>query len=140
MMTNYFRIIAESNHQLLKLVEKHRIQRGQFFPIFGFIKIQPEISNYELLKTIQMDKIKTLEILPDLAITHNTIGSILEDATISQTRKVLAIVKGALNNRITLDDLEIYLKEYENKRETNYKKLLCVYDYKKYAEVEVGVG
>src|SRR5690606_8218094 len=29
MMINYFKLIEESNHQLLKLVEKHKIQRNQ---------------------------------------------------------------------------------------------------------------
>ncbi|PGS53860.1 SIR2 family protein [Bacillus sp. AFS041924] len=140
MMNNYFRIIAESNHQLLKLVEKHRIQRGQFFPIFGFMKVQPEISNLELLKSIQLEKIKTLESLTDFAVSHTNIKSILEDENISRTRKVTAIVKGVLNDRISLEDLEIYLREYPIKRETDYKKLLCVYDYKKYAEVEATIG
>ncbi|RFB53685.1 SIR2 family protein [Bacillus thuringiensis] len=139
MMINYFNIIAESNHQLLKLIEKHRIQRGQFFPIFGFMKIQPEISNVELLKGIQLKKIKDLKNLSDFATKHSNINSILEDKEISRTRKIPAIVKGVLNERITLEDLELYLKEYPNKRETDYKKLLCVYDYKKYADVKVAI-
>lgn len=139
MMINYFKIIAEANHQLLKLIEKHKIQRGQFFPIFGFVKIQPDISNFELLKRIQLEKIKTLEEIPDFATVHSSIQGILEDENVSRTRKISAIVKGVLNNRITLEDLEFYLKDYPNKKETDYKKLLCVYDYKKYADVEVAI-
>jgi len=41
-------------------------------------------------------------------------------------------VKGILSGRINLEDAEQYLKEYPEKRKTDYKKLLCVYDYKKY--------
>ncbi|KYG33628.1 SIR2 family protein [Priestia endophytica] len=132
MMVNYFKLIEESNHQLLRLIEKHRIQSNQFFPIFGFIRVQPNISNSERLQDIQMKKINNLKNLPDLATNHYSIDNILEDEGIANTNKTLAIVKGILSRRINLEDVERYLKDYDNKRSTDYKKLLCVYDYKKY--------
>jgi hypothetical protein len=137
MMINYFKLIEESNHQLLKLVEKHKIQRNQFFPIFGFYRVQPGIFNYEQLKEIQMGKIRALEEYDDLGTTNNTISSIINDLTIANSNKVRAIVKGVLAERIQLQDLEQYLKSLPNKRNTDYKKLLCVYDYKKYADIPV---
>lgn len=132
MMINYFRLIEESNHQLLKLIEKHRIQKNQYFPIFGFYQVQPKISNFEKLKGIQLEKIETLKSAPDLATNHYSIEGINNDDNISATNKTNAIVKGILSGRVNLEDAEQYLKEYPQKYETDYKKLLCVYDYRKY--------
>ncbi|MEK4822838.1 SIR2 family protein [Priestia sp. FSL R5-0680] len=132
MMINYFRLIEESNHQLLTLIEKHRIQRNQFFPIFGFFQVQPGIANFDKLKDIQLKKIEALEHAADLAISHSSIDGINNDENVSASKKTIAIVKGILSGRINLDDAERYLKEYPEKRTTDYKKLLCVYDYKKY--------
>lgn len=132
MMVNYFKLIEESNHQLLKLIEKHRIQKNQFFPIFGFNQVQSGINEVEKLIDIQMKKIEALEDIADLATNHSTIEGILKDETVSASRKTTAIVKGILSARISLDDAEQYLKDYPEKRTTDYKKLLCVYDYKKY--------
>ncbi|MFC9320903.1 hypothetical protein ACFTRE_06955 [Bacillus subtilis] len=132
MMINYFRLIEDSNHQLLTLIEKHRIQRNQFFPIFGFFQVQPEILNFDKLKEIQLTKIETLKSAPDLATNHSSIEGINNDENVSASKKTIAIVKGILSGRINLEDAEQYLKEYPEKRKTDYKKLLCVYDYKKY--------
>lgn len=132
MMINYFRLIEESNHQLLKLIEKHRIQKNQFFPIFGFYQVQPDISNFEKLKDIQLIKIDTLKNVTDLATNHFSIEGINNDENVSASRKTIAIVKGILSGRIQLEEAEKYLKDYPDKRKTDYKKLLCVYDYKKY--------
>ncbi|USK41832.1 SIR2 family protein (plasmid) [Cytobacillus firmus] len=134
MMINYFRLIEESNHQLLTLIEKHRIQKNQFFPIFGFHQVQPEISNFNKLREIQLTKIEALKSLADLATNHSSIEGINNDESVSASKKTIAIVKGILSGRIRLKDAEIYLKEYPEKRTTDYKKLLCVYDYKKYFE------
>lgn len=59
-MENYFRIIDESNHQLLKLIDKLEIQKNQYFPIFGFYKIQEELETSKQLKYIQKEKISNL--------------------------------------------------------------------------------
>lgn len=135
MMENYFKIIDESNHQLLTLIEKHNIQRSQYFPIFGFANIQPELSNLKVLKKIQEEKIESLKKgLSDFEISHSNIQGILEDEEITQSKKNLFIVLGVLNNRIDLTDVEQYLRNYPDKKTTDYRKLLCVFDYKKYAE------
>lgn len=54
------------------------------------------------------------------------------DETISNSNKISAIVKGVLARRIEISDLETFLKSFQNKKVTDYKKLLCVYDYVKY--------
>lgn len=137
MMLNYFKLIEESNEQLLKLIEKHKIQKNQFFPVFGFYRIQPNLSNYNQLKDIQLAKIQTLLGQPDTVTNYSTIDGIKADEQIAISNKVKAIVMGVLRDRISLEDLEIYLKLFPDKRHTDYKKLLCVYDYKKYAPVPI---
>ncbi|MFG6494362.1 SIR2 family protein [Fictibacillus sp. UD] len=134
LMENYFKVIDESNHQLLKLIDKHRIQKNQYFPIYGFHKIQPELESVRRLKEIQNDKITNLvKEVTDFGVKHSTIDGIEKDENISQTNKNLAIVLGIINNRIDLDSIESYLRNYSDKKSTNYRKLLCVYDFKKYA-------
>ncbi|MFZ3591619.1 SIR2 family NAD-dependent protein deacylase [Bacillus sp. DJP31] len=136
-MENYFKIIDESNHQLLKLIDKYRIQRSQYFPIYGFSKIQLELESSRALKDNQNEKITNLvRGTNDFAEEHTTINSILQDDNISQSRKNLAIIFGVVNDRIQLEPIEDYLRKYPDKKTTDYRKLLCVYDYKKYAEAD----
>lgn len=49
----------------------------------------------------------------------------------------IAIVLGIVNQRIELDLIENYLRNYPDKKTNDYRKLLCVYDYKKYVEENV---
>ncbi|MBU7316075.1 SIR2 family protein [Paenibacillus oleatilyticus] len=133
-MENYFKIIDESNHQLLKIIDKHRIQSSQYFPIFGFNIIQCELDCASKLKIIQKDKIANLiKGVSDFAEEHNTISGILDDEKIPQTKKIIAIILGIIHERIQIDIVENYLRDYSDKKSTDYRRLLCVYDYKKYA-------
>jgi SIR2-like domain len=134
LMENYFKIIDESNHQLLKLIDKHRIQRNQYFPIYGFGKIQTEIECFSTLKDIQNEKIMNIfNGKTDIAQEHSTIHGIINDNNISRSNKTLGIVLGVITGRIQLNIAEEYLREYPDKKSTDYRKILCVYDYKKYA-------
>ncbi|MFF3923321.1 SIR2 family protein [Paenibacillus lactis] len=135
LMENYFSIIDESNHQLLALIDKHKIQSSQHFPIFGFNLIQTSLESAEGLKNNQKKKIQNIiESTVDFAAEHQSINSILEDENIPQTKKLSAVILGILYERIDLSSVEEYLRDYpDNKKTTNYRKLLCVYDYKKYA-------
>lgn len=140
-MENYFKIIDESNHQLLSLIDKHKIQKNQYFPIFGFSAIQKGLECSGLLKDMQKEKITNIiKSTTDYAIEHNSIIGILEDENIPQSKKNLAIILGAVNGRIQLDLIEDYLRNYLDKKTTDYRKLLCVYDYKKYADENVEVN
>lgn len=135
MMENYFKILDESNHQLLKLIDKLKIQSTQYFPIFGFSEIQSELENIEVLKSNQIMKIKNLLDNPlSFDINHNQIRDIFEDESIPQTKKILAIIYGILDDKINLNEAEDYLRNFLNKKSTDYRKLLCVYDFKKYAD------
>lgn len=134
LMENYFKIIDESNHQLLKLIDKYRIQKNQYFPIFGFNKIQPHLNDTKQLKENQIEKINNIvKGVNDFGNEHTTIESILIDENISRSKKVLSIVLGIVNDRLSIDEIEGYLREYPDKKTTEYRKLLCVFDYKKYA-------
>lgn len=132
-MENYFKIIDEANHQLLKLVDKQKIQTSQYFPIFGFGLIQPELNNYERLKGIQLEKIRKLgENTRDFTHGHNTIDEIMGDENIPQTSKHNCIINAVLDDRLELNVVEEFLRSYSDKKSTDYRRLLCVYDYKKY--------
>ncbi|MDA1876448.1 SIR2 family protein [Bacillus toyonensis] len=135
LMENYFKIIDESNHQLLKLIDKLRIQKTQHFPIYAFSKIQTDLESSKDLKENQNKKItKINDNSTDFARQHTSINGILQDEDIPQTKKNLAIMLGVINERIPLDTVEEYLRNYDDKKSTNYRKILCVYDYKKYAD------
>lgn len=135
MMSNYFKIIEESNSQLLKLINKQRIASSQYFPIYGFSLICQEISEEQRLKEQQKDKIDTLirDMNERCKNIHISIQDILVDETISNTYKGNAICWAIFHGQINLDEVVDHLKYCDTKNTTEYKKLLCVYDYKKYS-------
>lgn len=129
MMIEYFSIIEEENVQLLKIINKQRIQSNQYFPVFGFSKLTNEIENIDELKDIQVNKLKQMQ---KIKCQHTSIEDIVNDESIARSNKVTSIATAVLNNQIKLEDVEDYLKNYENKNTTDYRKLLCAYDYIKY--------
>ena len=133
MMQNYFKIIDEANGQLLALIDKHRIQKNQYLPIYGFSVIQNGLESELQLKRQQRTKLeKILSSLP-YSSGNKTIEAILEDGDVSVTNRTVNIIAGVEAKEITLNDLEQYLRNYEDKECTNYRKLICYYDYKKYS-------
>ncbi|MEW9596338.1 SIR2 family protein [Bacillus toyonensis] len=135
LMENYFKIIDESNHQLLKLIDKQTIQKNQYFPIYAFSKIRSEIECSSDLKHNQDKKIThIINNSTDFAQQHTSIDGILQDEDISQSKKNIAIILGVINERIPLDTVEEHLRDYDDRKSTDYRRLLCVYDYKKYAD------
>ena len=137
MMANYFKIIDEENKPLLKLIEKHPISANQYFPIFAFAKINTTISTISKLKQQQIDKLEELKNnMRDVCKTkHTKIANILEDTTISLSNQNHAIIYSILNNSLNLLDVEDYLIKYNPKNVTDYKRILCAYDFMKYSEI-----
>lgn len=138
MMSNYFSIIDEHNKQLLFLIDKYTIQKNQYFPIYGFSRIRDGISRELELKSRQREKLESIiqGMSSQCKTTHTEITSILEDDEITMSNKTNAIVWAILNNEMDIDEAEEYLRNYKNKEGTEYRKLLCTYDYKKYGDNE----
>lgn len=132
-MENYFKITDESNNQLLKLIDKQRIQATQFFPIFGFGLIQTDLNSYERLKGIQLEKIRKLnESTIIYRSMHTTIQEIIADESIPQTSKNNSIISAIFDGNLCLIEVEDFLRNYSKKKATDYRRLLCVYDFVKY--------
>lgn len=133
-ISNYFKIIDEANSQLLELINKYKIQSSQYFPIYGFNSICDKIETAEVLKKQQMEKLTTaLEQITDPCKTdHKTIDSIVQDNNITSTNKANAILWSLMNDKITLEDAEQYLRNTKLENPTVFRKLVCAYDLKKY--------
>lgn len=132
LLSNYFNIIDESNSQILNFIDKYKIQPAQYFPIFGFSLINPNINSSEKLKLQQESNIAECikNILPNCKKHHPNIENIIDDESIPSSYKMNSI----LWNNISLDDVEKFLREDLLTTDTNYRKLLSVYDLKKYKE------
>lgn len=135
MMQDYFKIIDESNKGILSLIDKYIIQSTQYFPIFGFNIINPGIEKAKELKVQQVQNLrKSIKIIPQVCKNeHTSIYDILNDIGIAETYKENAILWSLYQKKIELSDVERYLREYANKKSTQYRKLLCQYDYAKYS-------
>lgn len=136
MMSNYFKIIEEEDSQILGLLNKQKITSTQYFPIYGFSKICTEIIEENRLKTQQKSKLDHLisEMKDACKNYHSSISNIINDENISATYKNGAIAWGIWHNQLPKDEVIDYLKNFENKKGTEYKKLLCMFDYKQYAD------
>jgi hypothetical protein len=142
MMSNYFKIMDESNYQVLTLIEHYKIQTAQYFPMFGFAKINDSISGSEGLQRQQEAKLdKTVESIEDLKrnLRHESIADIYEDEEIPNSLKVSAIFWNIMKDNLNLEEVEGFLRTFEDKKGTNYRKLLCAYDLKRYRGELVGV-
>jgi SIR2-like domain len=133
-MSNYFKIVEESNHQLLKLIDKLNIQSQQYFPIFVFSQICPTLEKSDMLKKQQKEKLTNAmdNISAKLFNKHDNIDEIFSDNTISISNKNNAILWGVLKDEIDLDDVEKFLINHGDKKSTSYRKILCAYDFQKY--------
>lgn len=133
-ITNYFKIMEESNDQILELINKQKIQSSQFFPIFGFSKVCTTLKDEARLKQQQRDKIKSIVdgIKDRLKTDHKKILDILEDDSIASSNKINSIIWSAFNKKISIDDLEIYTKNFQDRSTTEFKRVLCVYDLLKH--------
>jgi len=127
----YFQIIDESNYQILSLIDKLSIQKNQYFPVYGFSQINSRIIKIEELKMQQEKKILSINKSND-ENEHTSIESILNDINIANSNKNNAIIWSILNDNIDLEELEKYLRDFNNQKNTEYRKLLATFDYKKY--------
>ncbi|MCK9372167.1 MAG: SIR2 family protein [Sulfuricurvum sp.] len=136
MIADYFKIISDENSQLLSLIDKQTVSKNQYFPIYGFYKINQKITRYSEFKENQDRNISNAveKIAFSLHHDHKTIDEIINDENISISNKANSILWGIMNDNIDIKDAEIYLINAEDKTTSNYKKLLCAYDIKKYSQ------
>lgn len=135
-MSNYFKIIEEDNSQLLQLIDKQKIQSQQFFPIFAFSKINSTILNIDKLKQQQMEKLRKINYPMNCKTDNMCIEDILANNTIAPSGKATAITYGILYNNLPLDNVRDYLISIDDKKSTEYRKILCAYDFMKYKSNE----
>lgn len=140
MMTNYFKLIEEDNYQLLSLIDKHHIQDSQFFPIFGFSKINKKLETKGRLVEIQQNKLLSIFRIDNVKNSLVSINDILMDESIAKSYKTPHIIYGIIHKQIDLVDAEQYLKkliDMEQSDNTNFRKILCAYDFIKYSDENV---
>ncbi len=128
LLANYFNIIDESNLQILNLIDKYKIQSAQYFPIFGFDKINKNIQSTQKLKTQQIKNIEDgINNIPsNCKKTHNSIEEIEEDESIPASYKMNSIMWNTHNGNISLNIVEDYLRKHTSTSKTEYRKLLSV--------------
>jgi len=136
LLSNYFSIIDESNSQILNLIDKYKIQSAQYFPIMGFKKINNSLQTSKKLQKQQIENIDLcMKHMPGgCQIKRNSIQEIFNDEHISTTNKMNSIMWNTFEGNIHLDETEKYLREHTSTTSTDYRKLLSVYDLKRYQE------
>ena len=136
---NYFEIIDEKNKVRIKVIDHLVIAKNVYFPILGFKKIFPKLKNLAKIEKIQtqiLDKFtRKFNVKPKHYKTHFNIEDIYNDSTIAMSNKHSAIVLNVWNNNIPLENLEAFLRNYnEDKSDSKYRRLITLYDYKKYKQ------
>lgn len=137
LMVNYFDIIEEANVDRIKLIDKYTIQKNQYFPMYGFSKINTDIQCSEEKKSNQKDKLKSyFDSLDEHSkIKYNSMTEII-NSDLSMHKKYKVIYFNVYENNISINDFKDYLINYdnENRNNTAYKRLICLYDMKAYEQ------
>ncbi|MDM1467350.1 SIR2 family protein [Myroides odoratimimus] len=138
LLSNYFKIIDEENAALLQLVDKFKIHSTQYYPIFGFSKIQPDIKNLERLQNQQVEKLRTyIRGRANIDRSYTSIQEIMDDENVANSYKNDYILYSSLSKSIDINDLKSYLQNFQNKNESVYKRLLCAFDVLNFSEIDV---
>lgn len=136
---NYFKILEEENIQLLEIIEQINISKNQYFPIYEFSKLIPTSAKINNLKENQKNKIEdkfknistifTKPFMKVLTKKYNTIEEIQNDDDIALTNKPKTIFYNVYQGNISPKNLKLYLLNTQDKSSTDYRMLLCLYDY-----------
>jgi hypothetical protein len=131
---DYFDIIEESNHHIVRLLDNIKIPITQWFPIYAFDHIYPSLVKAKILKAQQLKMINhyVADLRQAIQTTHRDLQSIIDDDTVTGAGKINAIMWSTWNDNLPLDDVGQYLQNMPDKKGTGYKRLLCTYDYKQY--------
>lgn len=134
-LSDYFGVIEESNHHIVRLLEKINIPVTQWFAIYAFDHIYPNLEKAEVLKAQQLKMTKSYVscLGQKVQTAHTDLQSIINDDTVTGASKINAIMWSTWHGNLLLDDVKIFLIGMPDKKGTGYKRLLCAYDYKKYS-------
>ena len=142
MVVDYFSILEENNFQILDTIDKQTINSSQYFPIFAFEKINRNIKKANKLKKYQISKINQIKerMHQSCKEEYTKIEDILQN-NISPSKQEYCIIWNVLEEKITLDDFKEFIQSYVKIRDltrqkllnsSDYKRLVCVYDYCKF--------
>lgn len=132
-MSDYFDIVEESNHHLIRLIDKINIAVTQWFPIYAFDLIYPGLEKSSVLKEQQRRKIEdNVASLPSsVETTHTCLQEIFDDNSVTRANEINAIMWSTWNEKVPLEEVEAFLKQMPDKKGTGYRRLLCPFDYKR---------
>ena len=138
LMKNYFSIIEEDNNQVLELIDKIMIQSQQYFPIYAFSKIDTTIKRIITLKKQQCSRLESLKTIVKKrygCVSETSLEDVLYNGDYAMTYKNQVIAYALMEGNISADDVEQYLKDLSitHGNTTDYRKLLCAYDFVKYS-------
>lgn len=135
----YFDILDNRRIEYMRIINKPKIQRNQYFPVYGFASICEEIDSIASLKRIQEDNVKAYLRTKCSSRTsaHTNPEDIINDVSIAVSYKYEYIMQAVKDGNVTLDVLESFLRSKSSLcwNESGYKRLLCLYDIKKYSTI-----
>jgi len=131
MMENYFDIISNGKKEIVELVEKQIVSSTQYFTAYGFDKICPDLKNMAKHKLNQKKKLESyvLRISARNKVVCNSIEDVYSVSLAVNSRINDILFYNTYEGNITLDDLKNYLLSFADKKCTEYKRLLSLYDY-----------
>ena len=139
---SYFEITEEFKSGVVILTDD--VNRKMFFPAKGMAHAFPEMERKDELCQQQDDLLRAefdrIKKPKGYSSDHTEINAILEDVQIGDSYKSKAIFYQVYKERIPLDDLRNYLynrlQDSTESVPTDIRKLLCLYDARKYSEEE----
>ncbi|CAO98281.1 SIR2 family protein [Erwinia tasmaniensis] len=131
MMQNYFRLVEEENYQLILLLNKQRILATQHFPFYAFGNICPELTDIEDKKIRQRRKIDEVFARIPASCQADIIDiTEITNAGYAQSKQFSMIFYSAYREILPLKDVKNFLINFADKKCTDYRRLLCLYDMK----------
>ena len=133
---DYFNIVGEPNEDAIKLINRLRIQSSQYFPIFAFSSICESLTDAPKLKNQQVSKLqKFIDDEINNRLEFSSINEII-NSDMAQWRKDKELTLAILYGKISSSEAKEYLTTYSNEKSSDYRRLLCAYDYKAYSKTQ----
>ncbi|GKV94044.1 SIR2 family protein [Pectobacterium aroidearum] len=137
MMENYFDIIENNNKELIELLEKQVITSRNHIPAHGFDRICPGMNSMVNYKKNQIKNLNSsYRKLPDnCRVEERSIEEIFQNHGNSPTKINNIIFYNFHNDNIKASTIKDYLLSFKNKKTTDYRKLLSLYDFKIHSKI-----